>query len=499
MTVTTTSNFRLRRPWLAAPLLLAALLVGCKDKPVTPTPPPAPPTQPTTSEVDAWLTTPEQSGARLTKQPFALNFASAAGDASQPIIEVNPQQQYQAIDGFGAAVTGSSAYLLQRKMTPAQREDVLRELFTTTGAGIGLSYIRMTIGSSDFSLGNNYSYDDVPGGQTDPTLANFSIAPDQQELLPVLQQIVALNPGIKLMGSPWSAPAWMKSSQNMIRGRLNTSAYPAFAQYFVKYVQAFRAAGVPVEAITVQNEPLFEPSGYPGMLMSAAEQTEFIKNHLGPAFSANNITTKVIAYDHNWDRPDYPITVLNDPGAKRYVVGSAFHGYGGNVSAMTTVHDAHPDKELYFTEQSGGEWSPGFANNLRGMTRDLIIGTTRNWSRNVLLWNLALDDNHGPTNGGCQDCRGVVTISQGTGAVTRNVEYYVLGHASKFVRPGAVRIASNAATGFPNVAFQNPDGSKVLLVLNDQSQGQAFRLKYNDKYLSFSLPAGAVATLKWSL
>ncbi|OON70379.1 hypothetical protein B0919_05000 [Hymenobacter sp. CRA2] len=482
-------------------MLAATLLAGCQDKGNTPTPtpnPPAPPTGPTTSEVDAWLTTPEQSGARLTKQPFPLNFDAAAGDATAPIIEVNPGQEYQPIDGFGAAVTGSSAYLIQRKMSTAQRDELLRDLFTTTGNGIGLNYIRMTIGSSDFSLGN-YSYDDPPAGQTDPTLARFSIAPDQQDLVPTLQQIVALNPGIKLMGSPWSAPAWMKSSQSMIRGRLNTSAYPAFAQYFVKYVQAFRAAGVPVDAITVQNEPLYEPSGYPGMLMSAPEQADFIKNFLGPAFSTNNISTKIIAYDHNWDRADFPITVLNDQGARRYVAGSAFHGYGGNVSAMGTVHDAHPDKDLYFTEQSGGEWAPSFANNLRDMTRDLIIGTTRNWSRNVLLWNLALDDNHGPTNGGCLDCRGVVTVSQGSGTVTRNVEYYVLGHASKFVRPGAVRIASTAANGFPNVAFKNADGSKVLLVLNEQNQIQSFRLKYNGKYLGFTLPAGSVVTLKWSL
>ncbi|MCC3156694.1 glucan endo-1,6-beta-glucosidase [Hymenobacter sp. 15J16-1T3B] len=487
------------RPWLAAGLLAALALASCRKDPGNgPGPAPQPPAPPTTSEVDAWLTTPEQSGARLTKQPDALSFATAPGDANVPVLEVSTAQQYQTIDGFGAALTGSAAYLLQRKLNAAQREALLQDLFTTTGNGIGLSYLRMSIGSSDFSLGN-YSYDDPPAGQPDPTLAYFSIAPDQADLLPTLQQIWALNAGVKLLGSPWSAPAWMKSSQSMIRGRLNPSAYPAFAQYFVKYVQAFGAAGVPVDAITVQNEPLYEPAGYPGMLMSAAEQTDFIKNHLGPAFSAHNITAKIIAYDHNWDHPEYPITVLNDAAARRYVAGSAFHGYGGSVPAMTTVHDAHPDKDLYFTEQSGGQWAPSFADNLRGMTRDLIIGTTRNWSRNVLLWNLALDENYGPINGGCANCRGVVTIAQTSGTVTRNVEYYVLGHASRFVRPGAVRVASTASSAFPNVAFLNPDGSKVLLVLNDQSQTQSFRLKYNGKYLGFTLPAGAVVTFKWSV
>ena len=403
------------------------------------------------------------------------------------------------IDGFGAAVTGSSAYLLQRKMNATQREALLKELFTTDGNGIGLSYSRITIGSSDFSVGT-YSYDDVPAGQNDPNLDHFSIEPDRADLVPTLQQIHTLSPELKLMGSPWSPPAWMKTTRNMIGGKLYPSAYSTYAQYFVKTVQAFAAENIALDAITVQNEPLFEPPGYPGMLMTATEQADFIKNHLGPAFAASSIATKIITYDHNWDHPEYPLTVLADAGAAQYVAGSAFHGYGGTVEQMGSVHASHPDKDLYFTEQSGGDWSPDFAVNLREMTRTLLIGTTRNWSRVVLLWNLALDENHGPRNGGCQDCRGVVTIYSATGAVTRNVEYYALGHVSKFVRPGAHRIAStDGGSQLPNVAFRNADGSKVMVMLNASSQSQSVRVrdKSRDKYFNYTLLPGAVVTLTW--
>jgi glucosylceramidase len=482
--------------WLALPLLVN--LASCKSDDKDPVTPYTPPVTPVAGDVTAWLTTPDLNGSRLSRQLAAINFRASAVGATTPIIEVDKNQQFQPIDGFGAAVTGSTAYLLQRKMTGDQRAALLRDLYTTANDGIGLSYARMTIGSSDFSIGT-YSYDDVPAGQTDPTLANFSIDRDRAELLPTLQEIIALNPQLKLMGSPWSPPAWMKSTQNMIGGQLNPSAYPAYAQYFVKFVQAFGAAGVSFDAITIQNEPLFEPPGYPGMAMSAAQQADFIKNHLGPAFRTNGIATKIIAYDHNWDRADYPLAVLADAGAAQYVAGSAFHGYAGNVEAMGTVHDAHPNKDLYFTEQSGGEFAPGFANNLRDMTRTLIIGTTRNWSRNVLLWNLALDENYGPTNGGCQNCTGVVKINSATGAVTKNVEYYALGHASKFVRPGAHRIASSVVSNLPNVAFLNADGSTALIVLNETNTTQTVWVKAaNDKYFSYNLQAGAVVTLVWN-
>jgi len=301
------------------------------------------------------------------------------------------------------------------------------------------------------------------------------------------------------MASPWSAPAWMKTSGSLIKGTLRPEAYGPFAEYFRRYVEAYAAEGVPIWAITVQNEPHFEPENYPGMRLDPPQRAEFLKSHLGPLFERAGIRTLVFDWDHNWDEPESPLAVLNDPAAKRYVDGVAWHCYKGEVPAQSRVHDAHPDVDAYFTECSGGEWSPKFADNLKWFTSTLVIGSTRHWARGVLLWNLALDQKHGPHAGGCGDCRGVVTIDSASGAVTRNVEYYALGHASRFVRPGARRIASTSGvSGLESVAFRNPgDGSKVLLVLNGAAERRAFHVRAAERAFAYELPAGAVATFRW--
>jgi glucosylceramidase len=303
-----------------------------------------------------------------------------------------------------------------------------------------------------------------------------------------------IAPDIKIMGSPWSPPTWMKTNNNSIGGSLKPECYAAYAKYFVKYIQGMKAEGIRIDAITVQNEPL-HPGNNPSLLMQAAEQAEFIKNHLGPAFQAAELDTKIIVYDHNCDRPDYPISILNDAEARKYVDGSAFHLYGGKISAMSTVHDAHPDKNLYFTEQWIG--APGdLRGDLAWHTRELTIGATRNWSRTVLEWNLAADPRHQPhTPGGCTTCLGAVTIDGNK--VTRNPAYYVVAHAAKFVRPGSVRIGSTELQPLPNVAFQAPDGRKVLIVLNDGRSPQTFNLREGDKLVTSTLPAGAVGTYVW--
>lgn len=330
--------------------LLALAMVNCKKKGSDdPTPSPADTTKTpvdTATDVRAWNTTPDVSGGRLSKYTLKIRFKTEVINAADEILEVNPATQYQTIDGFGAAITGSTAYLLQRKMTSAQRTALLTELFTTQGTGLGFNYGRVTIGSSDFSIGN-YTYDDIPGGQTDDNMTSFSIEKDRADLFPTLKEVMALNPGFKLMGTPWSPPAWMKSTQSMIKGKLNQTAYPALARYFVKYVQAFGAEGIPIEAVSVQNEPMFEPDGYPGMNMTANEQAQFIGSHLGPAFAANSISAKIILYDHNWDHPEYPLSILADATARGYSAGSGFHGYLGQVSAMGSVHNAYPDKGVY--------------------------------------------------------------------------------------------------------------------------------------------------------
>lgn len=443
--------------------------------------------------VSVWVTTGDQS--KKLAQQASVSFAPDSG-SNPTTVTVDENTTFQTMDGFGAAMTGSSAYLFNRRMSTAQRDAVLDDLFGN--GGIRLTMVRQTIGASDFSLGS-YTYDDKPPGQTDPNLTSFSIAGDLTDVVPMLKAARARNGNIKIMGSPWSAPAWMKEVHNLNGGWLNVAWYQAYANYFVKYIQAYQAQGLPIYAITIQNEPLHETGSYPSMRMDPANQANFVKNNLGPAFSANGITTKIIAYDHNWDRWDYPNSVFSDAAASPYIAGSAFHGYGGTPGLMANTHNAYPNKDIWFTEISGGAWAPNFADNLRWNMSNIIIACTRNWAKSVLLWNLALNQNAGPINGGCTNCRGVVTVNDGTGAYTREVEYYVLGHASKFVDPGARRIATNTFNGgIENVAFKNPDGSKVLIALNNGGGSSTFKVKWGAQSFSYTLPAGAVATFKWS-
>lgn len=444
---------------------------------------------PTKSDVEFWLTNPDQT-ALFKKQPVNLVFANSSSSLSSAI-EVDTAQTFQSIDGFGYTLTGGSASLINA-LPPATQDALLKELFASDSTWIGVSYLRISIGASDLSA-STFTYNDMPAGQTDPTLQNFSINMEKQDLIPVLKKILAINPTIKIMGSPWSAPTWMKTNNNFVGGSLKPEYYAAYAQYFVKYLQAMKAEGINIDAISVQNEPLHGGNN-PSMVMQAAEQAEFIKNNLGPAFQAASITTKIIVYDHNADRPDYPLTVLADPVARQYVDGSAFHLYGGSITALSQVHEAYPQKNIYFTEQWTG--GPGnFPADLKWHIQNLVIGATRNWSKNVLEWNLAADPNYDPhTSGGCTTCMGALTIGN---SVSRNVSYYIIAHASKFVRPGSVRIASSQTTTLATVAFKNPEGRKVLIVLNTGAAPEVFNIKFNGKYVATSLNSGAVGTYVW--
>ncbi|MBC8083469.1 MAG: glucosylceramidase, partial [Hymenobacter sp.] len=358
---------------------------------------------------------------------------------------------------------------------------------------IGVSYLRLSIGASDLDA-RVFSYDDLPAGQTDPTLSKFSLAPDREHLLPVLKEILAVNPAIKLMASPWSPPPWMKTNGSSKGGSLKPEFYDAYARYFVKYIQGMQAEGIRLDAITIQNEPL-HPGNNPSLLMQAEQQAEFVKKHLGPAFREAGLDTKIIVYDHNADRPDYPLAILNDAAAKQYVDGSAFHLYGGSIEALSKVHDAHPDKNLYFTEQWVGSKSQ-FAENLPWHVRTLVIGATRNWARTVLEWNLAADPQQAPhTPGGCTECRGALTLAGNT--VTREDAYYIIAHASKFVRPGSVRISSTLPDKLPNVAFKAPNGQKVVVVQNESPAPQIFHVRYQGQLFTSTLPAGAAGTYVW--
>jgi len=449
---------------------------------------PIPPQAPATNDIEFWLTKANQS-VLLKKQAAVLSFSTVPNSYTN--IDVDSAITYQSVDGFGYTLTGGSASLIN-KLPSAQKQSLLQELFGKNESSISISYLRTSIGASDLSA-EVFSYDDIPSGQTDVTLSNFSLSKDTVDLIPLLKEILVVNPDIKIMGSPWSAPVWMKDNASTIGGSLQPQYYGVYAQYFVKYIQAMKAHGITIDAITPQNEPQHGGNN-PSMVMSAQQQADFIKNHLGPAFSSANVSTKIIVWDHNCDNPQYPITILNDAAAKQYIDGSAFHLYAGNIDALSTVHASHPDKNLYFTEQ----WTSStgsFDGDFKWHVRNVMIGSMRNWSRIALEWNLANDGGYNPhTPGGCTQCKGALTID---GVINRNVAYYIIAQVSKFVPPGSVRIKSGLAGDLHTVAFKTPAGKKVLIVLNDGASDATFNIAYKGKWAVVSLPANSAGTFIW--
>lgn len=442
-----------------------------------------------TSDVDFWLTKGDQSSL-LQKQSSILIFGNTTN--SNQNIEVDETQTFQTVDGFGFTLTGGSAELINGLNT-SKKQEVLQELFGVVNNSISISYLRISIGASDLNSAP-FTYNDLPYGQDDVNQTKFSLTPDMTHLIPLLKEILLINPSIKIMAVPWSAPSWMKTNYTSIGSSLVSIYYTSYAQYFVKYIQAMKAQGITIDAVCPQNEPL-NPGNNPSMLMTAAQQISFIKK-LGSAFQTAGITTKIVAYDHNCDKPEYPIEVLTDATANSFTDGSAFHLYGGDISALSTVHNAFPNKNLYFTEQ----WTSStgdFLGDLKWHVKNVVIGSMRNWSKNALEWNLANDPNFGPhTSGGCTMCKGALTIS-GSSNVTKNVAYYIIAHASKFVPTGSVRIASNLTGNLSNAAFKTPSGKKVLIVENDGNTTQQFNIKYNGKWIATSLDAGSVGTYIW--
>jgi glucosylceramidase len=467
-------------------LFILFAFINCQKKqeidPIVITPPPPPPTN---LPVKVWTTSGNQY-ALLT--PQTIDFA-AKKDETLNTITIETNQEFQKIDGFGYTLTGGSAQLLMA-MGATERKALLEELFGKNTNSIGVSYLRISIGASDLDA-NVFSYNDLPSGETDVNLNKFSMAKDSVNLLPVLKEILAIAPNVKIMGSPWSAPVWMKTNQNSVGGSLKPQYYATYAQYFVKYLQVMKSNGIVLDAVTLQNEPE-NGDNNPSLVMTAAEQTDFIKNHIGSAFQAAGITTKIILYDHNCDHPNYPIAFLNDPAAKAFVAGSAFHLYAGDISALSQVHQAHPDKDVYFTEQYVSK-NGQFGGDLNWHIKNVMIGSLRNWSRVALEWNLANDSNFGPhTLGGCDQCLGAVTINGST--VTKNVSFYIVGQLAKFIPVGSTRLGSNLVSQLPNVAFKTPEGKTVLLVLNENSAATSFNINADDKWIKASLQPNTVGT-----
>ncbi|MEU8595901.1 RICIN domain-containing protein [Streptomyces globisporus] len=431
-----------------------------------------------------WVTTPDGSK-KLTPEgnvPFT-------GSPQAIDIRIDANNKGQKFTGAGASVTGASAHLLQG-LPQAQRTSVLKSLFSTEGDGIGLNYLRQPLGSTDFDANTNpYTYEDTRGA--------FSIDRDRSQIIPVLKQATAVNPAIRFMGSPWSPPAWMKTNNSLNGGSLRTEHYQTYADYLVKAIRAYGQEGITLTDLTAQNEPEFATS-YPSMSMTSAQQADFLRV-LDRTLTAANLPTNILAYDHNWDHPNYPLDVFARTAGIQRIIGAAFHCYGGAPAAQKQIADA--GKRVFFTECSGTDSATPattFGDTLKWHAENLVVQNMRNGGETVINWNLALDRNGGPHQGHCTNrCNGIVEIDGGQ--VTRNAEFYVLGHVSKFIKAGAVRIGSTSqgAGGVQNVAFQNSDGSRAAVVVNTAAGSQRFSLTDNGRSLAYTLPAGAVATFTW--
>jgi glucosylceramidase len=467
-----------------------------------------------------WATTADGTDKLTPLAPATFSAAPPDAPGSAPVVVVDPTLTYQRMQGFGAAITDASASVLYT-LDPAQRAQVMTSLFSPA-AGDGLDYLRQPIGGTDMVATGPYTYDDLPAGQTDYAMRHFSVAHDQAQILPLLRQAERLNPHLQVIASPWSPPAWMKTGDSLIGGRLidSPAIYRAYARYLLKFIQAYQADGVAVNAITVQNEPQNRnPSGYPGTDMPSAQEAAVIED-LGPMLRAAGLHTEIFAYDHNWtehpndiagtppdetaDINDYPEQVMSSPAAK-WVSGVAFHCYYGDPSAMTAFHQKYPREQIFETECSGSESAnPAntFSDTLQWHARNLEIGSPLNWSGTVINWDLALNADNGPHVGGCGTCTGVVTVGS-DGAVTYNAEYYALGQLARFVQPGAVRIASTSfgTTGWNgqimDVAFRDPDGSTVLVTHNEASGPMQFAVREGDQQFSYTLPAQSIVTFAW--
>jgi len=448
--------------------------------------------------VNIWLTTTNDSGGRNVtrglQQQSPISFSAGTGTGQQTIT-VDENTRYQQFEGAGASFTDTAAYLMNSSgaLSAATRNDTMTKLFDPNN-GIGLDFLRNPMGASDLAR-YSYTYDD---GGADPNLNNFTLSHDMVDVIPLTKQAKQLNPALKVMGSPWTAPPWMKDNNSYIQGWLQSQYYQAYANYFVKYIQGYAAQGIPIDYVSEQNEPTVG-GNYPGMNWNGAGLAFFAKTNLLPALHAAGLSTKVLALDWNWDSYDSfgapSVTDASIRGDANFG-GVAWHGYEGNVSEQTTVHNQFPSMNMYETEHSGGTW----IGNQQNEDMSNIIDYTRNWDRSVVKWSLAVNESMGPNNGGCNTCTGLITVHQNDsrrGQVDYNIEYYDMGQLTKFVKPGATRIASNDGT-VRNVAWINPDGSKALVAYNGSGSAQSVRVNWGNESFTYSIPAATSATFTWA-
>lgn len=437
------------------------------------------------SNIQSWVTSARDQ--KFLQEQGAQQFSSTPFP-NLNTLETFPDKRFQKIDGFGFTLTGGSSSLIYRLPTSI-RKNLLQELFGNGPNSIGISVLRIGIGATDLDSAV-YSYDDLPNQKEDLSLKNFSIQSEKRFQIPLLKEILRINPKLKIIATPWSPPTWMKDNASSKGGQLKPQYYSVYAAYLAKYILSMQKEGILIFAMTPQNEPL-NPDNNPSLYFPANQQNEFIKDHLGPLFEKKQLQTKILLFDHNCDHPEYAIEILNDPITRKYVAGSAFHLYGGDIRAMSTVRKAHPDKDVYFTEQWTGI-KGDFEGDFMWHLKNVIIGAMNNDAKTVLEWNLANDTAWGPhTPGGCSECLGALTISD---KIQKNVAYYIIAQIAKFVPAGSVRIEMSLPKGFLGTAFIRPDKKKVILLLNEEESPQLFQLKNKHSYQKLSIPAKSAIT-----
>ena len=486
---------------------IAAALLGC-NTPVD-NPKDDPTNEPTPQrDVMTYVTTADGTMGFVA---IGKDYAEGLNMSPERTLKLNPNVRYQEFDGFGAAITGAAAFNLMQ-MPAERRQKLLVETFSPE-KGMGYGYVRVPIGGSDFNSRSNYDYTccDTKG------IENFALTTDELDyIIPVLKEILAINPGLKVMGTPWSCPIWMKvddirskapytGPNKWVGGYLNPDYYQDYAMYFVKWIKAFEAAGINITSVTPQNEPLNWGNSM-SLYMPWDQERDFIKLALGPVFKREGINAKIICFDHNYnydgkkDQQEYPIKIYADPEASQYIDGAAYHSYGGSPTELDNIHKKAPEKNLYFTEQSIGTWNyQSFGQSLMSEMKNTCIGTVTRWCKAVIVWNFMLDENGGPHGGpgACATCYGAVDISsKDYTTLNKRSHYYVIGHLSKALKAGSTRIATSGymPTGLSAVASENPDGTYGLVLFNENAEGLTFIIEHNGKHFEIKLPAESITS-----
>lgn len=415
------------------------------------------------------------------KELDALAFGPVPDYTCQWVI-ADPAYRFQTIEGFGGAFTEAGAVTLQ-KLGAAKQDEVMRAYFDPEH-GHGYTLCRTHINSCDFSLGN-YAYTETPG---DVALRDFTIARDHQALIPMIKHAMRVRgPDLKIFASPWSPPAWMKKPSRLGGGSVEPRWYSAYARYLLAFVRAYAAEGLPIHALTVQNEPQMTHRGYPTTAWTAQAQRDFIRDHLGPLFEREGVTTRIWCWDHNWNKPEFPRTILSDPAAARFVDGTAFHHYEGDIAAQRRLHEEFPAKHIYFTE--GSTFGVGGAVT--------IVDILRNWSRSYNFWVFLLDEHRRP-NRGPHDASATCLEVLDDGSVRTNFDYFMYGQFMRHIPRGAVRVASTVPTGGPaNVAFQDAAGDLVHVAVNPGRRPLRFHVVCGRRMILATLPPASIATYLW--